>query len=102
MAYMDKYNFMLQCIEKYLGDKVSYYTPGGGIHFYFKIATELKTNSMELFYRCMNKKVLITPGVLFYKNAKQGNNYFRLSFSEIKKPEIEEGIKIISEILSEK
>ncbi|MBU3158653.1 PLP-dependent aminotransferase family protein [Clostridium frigoris] len=99
MAYKEKYNFMLQCIEKYLGAKASYYTPGGGIHFYFKIATELKVNSMELFYKCMNKKVLITPGVLFYKNAKEGNNYFRLSFSEIKKPEIEEGIKIISEIL---
>ncbi|MBX4259941.1 PLP-dependent aminotransferase family protein [Clostridium estertheticum] len=102
LAYKDKYNFMLQCIEKYLGDKVSYYTPGGGIHFYFKIATDLKINSMELFYRCMNKKVLITPGVLFYKNAKEGNNYFRLSFSEIKKPEIEEGVKIISEILKGK
>ncbi|MCB2342047.1 MocR-like pyridoxine biosynthesis transcription factor PdxR [Clostridium estertheticum] len=101
-AYRDKYNFMLDCIEKYLGDKASYYTPGGGIHFYFKIATDLKINSMELFYRCMNKKVLITPGVLFYKNAKEGNNYFRLSFSEIKKPEIEEGIKIISEILKGK
>ncbi|MCB2358854.1 PLP-dependent aminotransferase family protein [Clostridium estertheticum] len=102
MAYKDKYNFMLQCIEKYLGAKATYYTPGGGIHFYFKIAIDLKINSMELFYRCMNKKVLITPGVLFYKNAKEGNNYFRLSFSEIKKPEIEEGVKIISEILKEK
>ncbi|MBW9171062.1 PLP-dependent aminotransferase family protein [Clostridium estertheticum] len=102
MAYKDKYNFMLECIEKYLGDKASYYTPGGGIHFYFKMSTDLKINSMELFYRCMNKKVLITPGVLFYKNAKEGNNHFRLSFSEIKKPEIEEGIKIISEILKEK
>ena len=61
----------------------------------------MKINSMELFYKCMNRKVLITPGVLFYKNAKEGNDYFRLSFSEIKKPEIEEGIKIISKILSE-
>ena len=102
MAYKDKYNFMINCIEKYLGDKVSYYTPGGGIHFYFKIADNLKSTSMELFYRCKNMKVLLTPGVLFYKNAIEGNDYFRLSFSEIKKPEIEQGIKIISELLSEK
>jgi len=99
-AYKEKYNFMINCIEKYFGTKTSYYTPGGGIHFYFKIATKLKINSMDLFYRCKNRKVLITPGVLFYKNAKEGNDYFRLSFSEIKKTEIEEGIKIISEILS--
>ncbi|MBZ9635273.1 PLP-dependent aminotransferase family protein [Clostridium sp. FP1] len=99
MAYKDKYDFMINCIDKYLGKKVSYFTPGGGINFYFKIDENLKINSMDLFYSCKNKKVLITPGVLFYKNAEQGNNYFRLSFSELKKPEIEEGIKVISEIL---
>ena len=99
MAYKDKYDFMISCIKKYLGTKVSYNTPGGGINFYFKIADDLKINSMDLFYLCKDRKVLITPGVLFYKNAEQGNNYFRLSFSEIKKTEIEEGIKIISEIL---
>lgn len=102
LAYKEKYNFMIECIEKNLGTKASYYTPGGGIHFYFKIAPELKINSMELFYKSISRKVLMTPGVLFYKNAKEGNNYFRLSFSEIKKPEIEEGIKIIAEILSGK
>ncbi|MGH4137674.1 PLP-dependent aminotransferase family protein [Clostridium sp.] len=99
MAYKEKYDFMLSCIEKYLGTKVSYFTPGGGINFYFKLADNLRINSMDLFYRCKNRKVLITPGVLFYKNAEQGNNYFRLSFSEIRKTEIEEGIKIIAEIL---
>jgi DNA-binding transcriptional MocR family regulator len=98
-AYKDKYEFMIFCIKKYLGSKVSYFTPGGGINFYFKIANGLTINSMDLFYSCMDRKVLITPGVLFYKNAQQGNNYFRLCFSEIKKPEIEQGIKIISEIL---
>jgi DNA-binding transcriptional MocR family regulator len=100
LAYKEKYDFMLECIEKYLETKVSYYTPGGGIHFYFKIAADVKINSMELFYKCKNKQVLITPGVLFYKNAQEGNNYFRLSFSEIRKLEIEQGIKIISEMLS--
>ncbi|MGV8980366.1 MocR-like pyridoxine biosynthesis transcription factor PdxR [Clostridium sp.] len=102
MAYKEKYEFMLNCIEKYLGTKVSYFTPGGGINFYFKIADNIKINSMDLFYRCKDRKVLVTPGVLFYKNAEQGNNYFRLSFSEISKAEIEEGIKIIAEILCEK
>lgn len=101
MVYKNKYDFMIRCIEKYLGTTVTYFTPGGGINFYFKIADDILINSMDLFYKCMNKKVLITPGVLFYKNAEQGNDYFRLSYSEIKKPEIEEGIRIISEILSE-
>ena len=102
MTYEDKYQFMIICIEKYLNNKVSYYTPGGGIHFYFKIDGDLRINSMELFYKCKSRKVLITPGILFYKNAEEGNNYFRLSFSEIGKSEIEKGIQTISEILCEK
>jgi len=101
-VYKEKYNFMIKCVEKNFGSNVSYYTPGGGIHFYFKIAANLKINSMELFYRCKIRNVLITPGILFYKNAQEGKDYFRLSFSEIRKPKIEEGIKIISEILSGK
>ncbi|MBU3111321.1 MocR-like pyridoxine biosynthesis transcription factor PdxR [Clostridium lacusfryxellense] len=100
MVYKEKYNFMIECIEKKLHCKVSYYKPGGGIHFYFKIDATLNINAMELFYRCKDRKVLITPGILFYKNAQEGNNYFRLSFSEIRKDKIEEGIRIISEILS--
>jgi len=100
MVYQDKYDFMLNCVQRYLGTKVSYYTPGGGVHFYFKIDANVKISSMELFYKCKDREVLMTPGVLFYKNAQEGNNYFRLSFSEIRKPEIEEGIKIIAEILS--
>ncbi|MBK5242717.1 PLP-dependent aminotransferase family protein [Clostridium sp.] len=99
VAYKNKYEFMLNCIEKYFRNIVTYYIPEGGIYFYFKIADNLKKNSMELFYSCKNRNVLITPGVLFYKNAAEGNNYFRLSFSEISKPKIEEGIKIVSEIL---
>ncbi|MCJ7690521.1 MAG: aminotransferase class I/II-fold pyridoxal phosphate-dependent enzyme, partial [Clostridiaceae bacterium] len=99
VAYKGKYELMLNCIEKYFHNIVTYYIPKGGIYFYFKIADNLNVNSMELFYYCKNRNVLITPGVLFYKNAEEGNNYFRLSFSEIRKPEIEEGIKIISEIL---
>lgn len=102
MAYKSKYEFMLDCIEKYFHNVVTYYTPEGGIYFYFKIVDNIKINSMELFYSCKTRNVLITPGVLFYKNAEKGNNYFRLSFSEIKKSEIEEGIKIISEILCSK
>ncbi|WP_291632403.1 PLP-dependent aminotransferase family protein [Clostridium sp.] len=102
MAYKDKYEFMKNCIEKHLDNKVSYYTPEGGIHFYFKINPKLKINSMELFYKCKSMKVLITPGILFYKNAEEGNNYFRLNFSEIRKIQIEEGIKIISDILDGK
>jgi DNA-binding transcriptional MocR family regulator len=102
IEYKDKYKFMVNCIEQYLGTMVTYYTPGGGIHFYFKLSANLKIDSMELFYNCKSRDVLITPGILFYKNAEEGNNYFRLSFSEIRKSEIEEGIKIISEILSGK
>lgn len=43
--------------------------------------------------------ILITPGVLFYKNASDGEKFFRLGFSQTKNNKIYEGILAISKIL---
>jgi DNA-binding transcriptional MocR family regulator len=82
-----------------LGDKVEFNFPGGGLNFYLKLSEKVKTNSIELFYECRDKNVLITPGVLFYKNHTDGERYFRLGFSKTDSSEIEKGIKIINNIL---
>ena len=49
------------------------------LNFYLKNIGNVKKNSINLFYECKEKGVLITPGVLFYKNAKEGENFFKAS-----------------------
>ncbi len=100
--YIPKYEFTKNTIQNILKNKVELQNPGGGLHFYIKIKENANINSMELFNECMKNKVLITPGVLFYKNPKEGLKYFRLGFSENTIEEIELGINKINDILQKR
>lgn len=99
MAYKERYVFMNNSINKILNRKVSFNEPGGGLNFYIKISEKIPVNCIELFNKCKNDKVIITPGVLFYKNNLEGEKYFRLGFSNTNNIEIETGLKIIDKLL---
>lgn len=99
VLYKDRYVFMEECIKKYLGDKVDFISPGGGLHFYVKIKDNININSIELFRLAKGEKVLLAPGTLFYKNPYDGEKYFRLGFSQTDKNGIEKGIKIINNLM---
>ncbi|KAJ53667.1 DNA-binding transcriptional MocR family regulator [Clostridium tetanomorphum] len=96
-VYKKRYMFMkekLKELEKY----ISFYSPGGGLHFYIDLK-EGKMNCLDLFFKCKKEGVLITPGVIFYKDPEEGLNHFRLGFSQTKEKDIEKGIDIIKNIL---
>jgi DNA-binding transcriptional MocR family regulator len=99
--YKKRYEFMKMCIEEKLGNKVEYVSPGGGLHFYLKIDDTYNIDSVKLYRRAKSKKVLIAPGMLFYKNPKDGKKFFRISFSKTDESQIKKGIEILSEIISE-
>lgn len=100
IEYKKRYNIVKQCLWDELGDKISFNDPGGGLNFFIKINESIDISSMQLFYRCRNSGVLITPGVIFYKYPEDGNKYFRIGFSQTDKVEIERGIGIIKKIMS--
>ncbi|MDS1003650.1 PLP-dependent aminotransferase family protein [Clostridium sporogenes] len=100
--YVPKYEFTKNIIQDILESRVEVQNPGGGLHFYIKIKDNININSMELFNECMKNKVLITPGVLFYKNPKEGLKHFRLGFSENSIEQIELGVKKINNILEKR
>ena len=85
---------MEKLIDEELGDMVSYDKPGGGFTFYLKIKNS-KIDSKELFFRLREKNVFITPGVLFFRNMKDGNNAFRIGFYQTDKEKSIKGIEII-------
>jgi len=99
--YKVRYTFMEKCIREILGSKVEYVSPGGGLHFYLKISDSLDINSMQLYKRAKAHNVLVTPGIIFYKNPTDGSKYFRISFSKTEEAQIEKGIEILSGIISE-
>jgi DNA-binding transcriptional MocR family regulator len=97
--YIKRYVYMESCIYDILKDKVSFESPGGGFNFYLKINSNISINSDKLFYECKRNKVLISPGVLFYRNKDDGLKFFRLGYSQTDEIEMKKGIEIIDKIL---
>lgn len=100
IMYKKRYDYMEECIRNILGDKVSFISPGGGFNFYLKISPNISLTSDKLFYKCKKEKVIISPGVLFYRNKDEGLKYFRLGYSQTEESKIKHGIEIIDKILT--
>lgn len=99
IIYKEKYIFMKEKLEEVLHDIVYFKAPGGGLNFYIKLPENIAIDSISLFYKCKEKKLLLTPAVMFYKHYKDGSKYFRLGFSKASNAEIIAGLNIIKEII---
>ncbi len=99
IIYNKRYRVMENTIKNVLNEKVSFNSPGGGFNFYLKINESVSMGSDKLFYKCKQKKVFISPGVLFYRNSEDGSKYFRIGYSQTEEAKIQEGIEIINKIL---
>lgn len=99
IIYNERYNSMKRQLDDILGDKIMFSEPGGGLNFYLRLSEKIEMDSIRLFYECRDNNVLISPGVLFYKNNKDGEKYFRLGFSKAGNSEISRGLHIINNIL---
>ncbi|URZ00177.1 aminotransferase-like domain-containing protein [Clostridium felsineum] len=97
--YKRRYEFMVNTLLSGLGNKVQFIRPGGGFSLYLKIEDFTEKNCIDLFYECKENKVLITPGVFFYKNSICGRKYFKIGFSKTDEERIKKGIEIINSIL---
>lgn len=97
--YKERYNALITYSDMLLKDKIEFLKPGGGLNVYYKIKNSNKINSLELFYKCKEEKVLISPGSLFYNNIDDGLKYFRLGFSQLENEKIKRGLQVIEKIL---
>ena len=95
LYYGDKFNFALQCADKYID--YEYVLGDGGLHLFFKLKD---INTRYLLQKCHEKGVIFMPGDVFFIDKNQ-NNFMRLGFSRLEKNEIEKGIKIIGETINE-
>lgn len=96
--YEKRYSIMRNLIEEHLKEYVTFKDPKGGLTFYLKLKKNT-IRSKDLFYKLKERKVLITPGVVFYRDSQLGEESFRVGFSEAKEDDIIDGINIIKEEL---
>ncbi|MCI9302720.1 PLP-dependent aminotransferase family protein [Clostridium sp.] len=97
IEYIKRYELMKKLINENLKEYVEFFDSKGGLSFYLNIRDK-DIKSKELFYKLKEKGVFITPGTLFYKGANIGEQYFKLSFSQVSEKEIINGIEMIKEV----
>ena len=93
--YGDKFNFALECVNKYID--CEYVLGDGGLHLFLKLKD---IDTRHLLERCYEKGVIFMPGDVFYIDEAQ-KNFLRLGFSRLEKHEIKKGIKIIGQTILE-
>ncbi|MDS0524655.1 PLP-dependent aminotransferase family protein [Clostridium sp. SHJSY1] len=90
--YKDKYNLVMENIEKYIDSE--YVTGEGGLHIFIKLKNSL--NARKLLEKCYKRGVIFMPGDIFFENTK-GEDSLRIGFGRVSDENIVKGIKIIGE-----
>ncbi|MCL2630334.1 MAG: PLP-dependent aminotransferase family protein [Firmicutes bacterium] len=96
--YKEKFYAMLSAIEKHFPPYAKYTRPDGGLFIWVTLPDSFDTS--KLFKRAVERKVAFVPGESFYANGNTKNT-FRLNFSNATLQQIEDGIKILSEVIKE-
>jgi len=111
--YRDKYNLVLDMVEKYI--PYEYITGEGGLHVFIKLKNNI--NARTLLELCYKDNVLFMPGDIFYENSNdnvkfhteidddehinyskkglKGYDTFRIGFGRVSDEDIKKGIEII-------
>ncbi|CAC9933253.1 aminotransferase, class I/II [Aedoeadaptatus coxii] len=97
-VYGKRKNVMVDAMEKYFPEKVTYTNPEGGLFLWVTLPEGL--NARDIAVKAIEKKVAFVPGGAFYPDSPE-ENHFRLNYSCMPEDKIEEGIKRLGEVLHE-
>lgn len=95
--YGEKCAWMLECMDRYFPDSVTWTRPQGGLFIW--CTTPEGTNTNELLLESLKYKVAFVAGNSFSTEIEQPSRYLRLNYSTMTKEKIEQGIKALGEVL---
>ncbi|MBM7624021.1 PLP-dependent aminotransferase family protein [Sporohalobacter salinus] len=93
--YCSRRDMMMKSLKEYFPSEVRWTEPEGGFYTWVQLPTFL--NSKDLLFKAIEENVAYVSGTAFSNN--QGQNAFRLSFSQPTLDEIEEGIYRLGKII---
>lgn len=96
--YQKQAQAMLDAMEKYFPDTVTYTRPHGGMFLWVTLPEGV--SAMSVFHKALEKKIAFVPGDPFYIDVK-GANTMRLNYTNADCETIEEGIRRLGELLKE-
>lgn len=96
--YRSKRDLMLSLLEKYMPAGVSWTHPEGGLFLFLTLPEEIDT--VALYDRALAAGVAYVAGSFFYRDGSHRNT-MRLNFSFLDASRMEEGIKILANIIKQ-
>lgn len=94
--YKERFDMMVESLEKNLPEDTAFIKPLGGINFWIRLADGFSAS--ELYSQSMNKDIVFIPGGVFYPENID-SNYFRLSIADVYPDDIRKGIEKLSETI---
>lgn len=95
-TYRRRRDAMLEAVERYFPDEVSWTRPEGGIFLWVTLPEGVDT--MDLFEQAVEAKVAYVPGSCYYAQG-GGDNKMRLNFSACEEEKIDMGIQRLARVL---
>lgn len=89
-TYQTRSGWMVEAIQRYMPEDMTFSVPKGGMFFWMTGPKEL--DSLELLKQAVEQKTAFVPGEPFYADG-SGSNTLRLSFSSATREQIEDGIR---------
>jgi GntR family transcriptional regulator/MocR family aminotransferase len=94
--YEQRRDTMDQCLGTYLGGKVTYAKPEGGLAYWVRFNKELSTE--DLARKLLKKGISVIPTERFSFNGKP-LNALRLGYASLSPSELEEGMRLMASVL---
>ena len=95
--YREKRDLMLSLLERHMPDGVSWTHPEGGLFLFLTLPERLDTVAM--YDKALEAGVAYVAGSFFYPDGSHRNT-MRLNFSFLDRSRMEEGIKLLADVIS--
>lgn len=94
--HADRRSAMKQALEQSMPPRsLDFSCPPGGLHFWCRLNNGVE--SQQLLRLAVSRGVAFASGEMFYADDGAGRREFRLCFTSVPAPRIEEGIKLLAE-----
>ncbi|MGI9531018.1 PLP-dependent aminotransferase family protein [Lutimonas sp.] len=94
--YAQRYDLLAASLEKYLPAEVTWIPPKGGFYVWLELPSSIKAT--DLFADCLARGVVFVTGRTFDPESTKDNR-LRLSFSNMPKEAIEEGVVLLTSVI---
>ena len=94
-VYRERHKTAVELAKRYIPAKRIW--GQGGLHVFIELPEEL--NARQVLAESLKRNVIFMPGDIFYTDG-GGHNTFRLGISRVNRDQMEEGFKIIGEVIN--